>query len=61
MYAASAEPPGAAAAAAGAPHSRPRFSLPDVTRYTDFPGQPMVIDTSFGIDEGREIHAENVF
>ncbi|MFE2639336.1 DUF6907 domain-containing protein [Streptomyces scopuliridis] len=43
------------------PDGKLHFHLADVTHYQAFPGQPMVINTPFGIDGGREIYEENVF
>jgi hypothetical protein len=43
------------------PDDKLRLHLSDVTHCRAFPGQPMVIDTPFGTDGGREIYEENVF
>ncbi|WP_202234303.1 DUF6907 domain-containing protein [Actinacidiphila reveromycinica] len=42
------------------PDNNLQFRLADVTHYQAFPGQPMVINTPFGIEGGREIYEENV-
>ncbi|NEA73825.1 hypothetical protein [Streptomyces sp. SID13588] len=43
------------------PDGKLHLRLSDVTHYQAFPGQPMVINTPFGIDGGRDIYEENVF
>ncbi|MET7679043.1 hypothetical protein [Streptomyces sp. NPDC005423] len=43
------------------PDDKLQLHLSDVTHYQALPGQPMVINTPFGIDGGREIYEENVF
>ncbi|MFD7130550.1 DUF6907 domain-containing protein [Streptomyces sp. NPDC059894] len=43
------------------PDDKLHIHLADVTHYQAFPGQPMVINTPFGIDGGRDIYEENVF
>ncbi|MET8325136.1 hypothetical protein [Streptomyces sp. NPDC005181] len=43
------------------PDDKLHLHLSDVTHHQAIPGQPMVINTPFGIDGGREIYEENVF